>query len=163
MGSLLATRQVRERITNESYQPEVRISLLHRGRRLVAGLLCAGVVALASGQVIARDSGQWEGSDPSVTEWYRSLMQPDNPTVSCCGESDAYWCDDIHVRDAKAYCRITDDRPDGPLGRPHREVGAEFEIPPNKLKWDKQNPTGHSIIFLSTSGNTYCFVQAGGV
>lgn len=90
-------------------------------------------------------------------------MQPDNPTVPCCGEADAYWCDDIHVKGGEAYCRITDNRPDGPLGRPHREIGEEFQIPPQKLKHDKGNPTGHSIIFLSTSGNTYCFVQSGGV
>jgi hypothetical protein len=145
------------------HQPEVRGGLLHRGRRLGAGVLCAGILALASGQVSARDVGQWENSDPVVREWYKALMQPDNPTVPCCGEADAYWCDDIHVKGDKAYCRITDNRPDGPLGRPHREIGEEFEIPPHKLKYDKGNPTGHSVIFLSTSGNTYCFVQAGGV
>jgi hypothetical protein len=125
---------------------------------LLGGLLL-GAVQPAHG----RDLGQWEAGDPAVREWYRSLMQPDNPTVPCCGEADGYWCDDIHVKGGKAYCRITDNRPDGPLGRPHREIGEEFEIPPQKLKWDKSNPTGHSIIFLSTSGNTYCFVQAGGV
>lgn len=112
---------------------------------------------------IARDLGQWEGGDPAVRDWYRSLMQPDVPTLSCCGEADAYWCDDIHVKGDKAYCRITDPRPDGPLGRPHREIGEEYEIPPNKLKFDKGNPTGHSIIFLSASGYTWCFVQNGGV
>jgi hypothetical protein len=110
---------------------------------------------------VARDSGQWE--DNEVSRWYKSLMQPDVPTLSCCGEADAYWCDDIHVKGDKTYCRITDDRPDAPLGRPHREIGAEFEIPPNKLKYDSGNPTGHSIIFLSTVGYTWCFVQNGGV
>lgn len=118
---------------------------------LVGLFLCA--------QVHARDNGQWEGSDPNIREWYKSLMQPDIPTLSCCGEADAYYCDDIHVRDGKSYCKITDTRDDKPLGRPHREIGEEFEIPPNKLKWDRSNPTGHSIIFLSTSGYTWCFVQ----
>jgi hypothetical protein len=90
-------------------------------------------------------------------------MQPDNPTASCCGEADAYWCDDISVRSGKTYCRITDPRPDAPLGRPPREIGEEFEIPPNKLKWDAGNPTGHYVIFLRVDGGVWCFVQAGGV
>jgi len=27
---------------------------------------------------------------PELDEWYATLMQPDNPTASCCGASDAY-------------------------------------------------------------------------
>ena len=111
----------------------------------------------------ARDNGQWENSDPVVRHWYKSLMQPDNPSISCCGESDAYWCDDYYARDGKAYCKITDDRDDAPLGRPHIPVGTEIEIPPNKLKWDRSNPTGHAIIFVSRSLYVHCFVQNGGV
>jgi hypothetical protein len=33
---------------------------------------------------------------------------------SCCGEADAYWADEIHVRDGKTFATITDDRPDEP-------------------------------------------------
>lgn len=121
------------------------------------------LVSALVGVARARDNGQWEGSDPAIRQWYQSLMQPDVPTLSCCGEADAYWCDDIHVRDGKTYCKITDDRPDAPLGRIHREIGTEFEIPPNKLKYDAGNPTGHAIIFLSAGGYPWCFVQAGGV
>ena len=43
-------------------------------------------ISLAS----ARDLGQWSNSDPAISEWYRSLMQPDNPGVPCCGTADAY-------------------------------------------------------------------------
>lgn len=110
----------------------------------------------------ARDLGQWESGDPNVTTWYQSLMQPDVPNASCCGEADAYWCDDYFARDGKAFCRITDDRPDEPRGRPHRDVGQEFEIPPHKLKWDRSNPTGHGVIFLSRGDFVYCYVQPGG-
>jgi hypothetical protein len=42
---------------------------------LLGGLLL-GAVQPAHG----RDAGQWENGDPAVREWYRSLMQPDNPT-----------------------------------------------------------------------------------
>lgn len=94
------------------------------------------------------------------------LMQPDNPSASCCGKTDAYWADEIHVRDGKTYATITDDRivP----GRPPIPVGTEVEIPDRKLKWEQGgkpigNPTGHSIVFLSAGGAVFCFVQAGGV
>lgn len=128
---------------------------------LIAAVAC--LVLALSGIAHARDLGQWGNNDPAISEWYRSLMQPDNPNVSCCGEADAYWCDDIHVRDGKTFCKITDDRADEPRKRPHRAIGEEYEIPPNKLKWDRSNPTGHAIVFLSTGGFVFCFVQAGGV
>jgi hypothetical protein len=100
---------------------------------------------------------------PEHHHWYGSLMQPDNPSASCCGLADAYWCDDYFARDGKAYCRITDGRDDKPLGRPHIPIGTEFEIPPYKLKFDRGNPTGHSVIFVNPAGHVWCFVQTGGV
>ncbi len=97
-------------------------------------------------------------------EWYKTLMQPDVPMMPCCGEADAYWADDIHVRDGKTYATITDDRPDAPLHyRPHIDVGTEVEIPDSKLKWDRGNPTGHSVVFLSRQHYVYCFVQGSGI
>ena len=35
--------------------------------------------------------------------------------------------------------------------------------PNNKLKWDRSNPTGHGIVFLSRAGYVFCYVQPGGV
>lgn len=113
--------------------------------------------------VPARDLGQWGETDLVQRHWYQSLMQPDNPQMSCCGEADAYWCDDYYSRGGKAYCKITDDRDDAPRGRPHREIGTEFEIPDQKLKYDQSNPTGHGVIFLSRNGFVFCFVAPGGV
>jgi hypothetical protein len=101
--------------------------------------------------------------DHANDAWYGSLMQPDNPSISCCGLADAYWCDDYYARDGKAFCRITDDRDDAKLGRPHIDIGTEFEIPPYKLKFDRGNPTGHAVIFVNTSGHVWCYVQGGGV
>jgi hypothetical protein len=57
----------------------------------------------------ARDLGQWETSDPDVVAWYRKLMMPDAPTVSCCGEADAYWADTFEEQDGKYVAIITDD------------------------------------------------------
>jgi hypothetical protein len=111
---------------------------------------------------VARDLGQWDAGDPEVRQWYQALMQPDVPTASCCGEADAYWADEIHVRNGKTYAVITDDRPDEPRGRPHVEIGTEIEIPDHKLKWDKSNPTGHGIVFLSRNRYVFCYVQPGG-
>jgi hypothetical protein len=112
----------------------------------------------------ARDLGQWENSDPKVREWYQGLMRPDVPTMSCCGEADAYWADEVHVRDGKTYATITDTRDDLPLKRPHIPAGTEIEIPDVKLKWDKGNPTGHNVLFLSSGVYRYvwCFVQGSG-
>jgi hypothetical protein len=31
------------------------------------------------------------------------------------------------------------------------------------MKWDAGNPTGHSMIFIGTSGQIYCYVAPGGV
>lgn len=109
-----------------------------------------------------RDIGQWENNDPAVRAWYQSLMQPDNPAVPCCGEADAYWADEIRVRDGKTFAVVTDDRDDAPLRRPHIAVGTEFFVPDYKLKYDKGNPTGHAILFVGYGG-TYCYVQGGGV
>jgi hypothetical protein len=88
-------------------------------KRIVLGLLLGSII----GVVNARDLGQWDAVDPAVREWYQALMQPDVPTASCCGEADAYWADEVHVRDGKTYATITDDRPDAPRQRPHIEIG----------------------------------------
>jgi hypothetical protein len=131
--------------------------------RMKCIILFLSIFGCLIGCVNAHDSGQWEKADPAIREWYQSLMQPDVPTASCCGEADAYWADEIHVRDGKTYATITDDREDAPRGRPHVPMGTEIEIPNNKLKWDKSNPTGHGILFLSRGGYVFCYVQPGGV
>jgi hypothetical protein len=120
-------------------------------------LLATGVLALATlaaAPATARDFGQWENIDPWVRAWYGTLMQPDNPTRSCCAEGDAYWADVVHVETdesgspKKVIAVITDDRDDGPLGRVHEDIGTRYVVPPHKIKWDKGNPTGHIVIFL---------------
>ena len=109
-------------------------------------ILCLGIFGASISEVNARDLGQWEAVDPAIRQWYQALMQPDVPNASC-----------------KTYVTITDDRADEPLGRPHLDVGTEIEIPNNKFKWDKGNPTGHGIVFLSRAGYVFCYVQPGGV
>jgi hypothetical protein len=124
-------------------------------RWVLCFLAAAMVLVVLVCTVLAHDE------DHEHDAWYGSLMQPDNPTVSCCGLADAYWCDDYYAKNGKAYCRITDDRT--VPGRPPVPVGTEVEIPDRKLKFDRGNPTGHSVVFLSSGGSVFCFVQGGGV
>jgi len=117
-----------------------------------------------------RDFGQWENEDPAIHQWYQKLMQPDNPSVSCCGEADAYWCDDPHYRrdhlgNVHNFCTISDDRPDEPRRRRHVDIGTEIEIPDNKmLKEGQGNPTGHGVVFMGPTGQlVYCYAFGGGL
>jgi len=119
---------------------------------LATGLLA--VALLASGPAAARDFGQWENVDPIIRAWFGTLMQPDDPTRSCCGDGDAYWADVVHVEtdefsgQPRVVAVITDDRDDRPLARVHEDIGTRYVVPPHKIKWDKGNPTGHVVIFL---------------
>jgi hypothetical protein len=99
-------------------------------------ILCLGIFGWLIAAVNARDLGQWDAVNPKIRGWYQALMQPDVPNASCCGEADAYWAD--------------------------VEIGTEIEIPNNKLKWDKSNPTGHGVVFLSRGCYVFCYVQPGG-
>lgn len=124
---------------------------------MTRGFICAVLFTL----VFVSPALAHDHDNPALDEWYAGLMQPDNPATPCCGKADAYWCDDYYAKDGKAFCRITDDRV--VPGRPTIAIGTEIEIPARKLKWDRGNPTGHSIVFVSAGGALYCFVQAGGV
>jgi hypothetical protein len=71
---------------------------------------------------------------------------------------------DCGIREGgKTYRTITDHRDDGPLKRPHVDVGTEIEIPNHKLKFDSGNPTGSRRHFSHRGGYVFCFVQNGGV
>jgi hypothetical protein len=115
---------------------------------------------------LARDNG-WEDTPPNVRKWYQSLMQPDNPYISCCGEADAYQSDEYEVDGDTIVAIITDDRDDtfsNGATRPHVPPGTKFRVPANKVKWDAGNPTGHGIIFLGGGGAIiYCYIAPGGV
>ncbi len=126
-------------------------------------IVYALILALLPSIVSARDSGQWDAADPEIAAWYSGLRQPDNPPMSCCGEADAYWADEVIVEGDKVYAVITDDRDDAPLRRWHVPVGTRILVPPHKYKFDQGNPTGHQILFLNKNRDVYCFVQNGGV
>jgi len=131
------------------------------GRANMLGIIIALMVLVSP--AAARDLGQWENQAPEVRKWFQKLMQPDAPFISCCGEADAYWADSFEVDEDRYVAIITDERADGPLGRPHRKLGEKIVIPNNKIKWDEGNPTGHGIIFIGLGGQIYCYVPPGSV
>jgi hypothetical protein len=61
-------------------------------------ILCLSMAGYLIAGVSARDLGQWGAVDLKIRQWFQALMQPDVPNASCCGEADAYWADEIHVR-----------------------------------------------------------------
>lgn len=120
--------------------------------KTIAGALVA--LFLCQGAAIARDNGQWEDTDPGIKAWYGSVMQPDRPDYSCCGEADAYWADSIECDADKCFAIITDERDDEPLKRLHVPAGTRIKIPPHKYLDGKGNPTGHGVIFLTYDEDT---------
>lgn len=124
-------------------------------------MLCVGAGALfviTSSFVQARDNGQWTTSDPATRIWYESLRQPDQPRVSCCGDSDAYFADEYDTRDGRVFARITDNRGHA------IPIGTVIEVPPHKVNRDP-NPTGHIVIFLGgpmVEPIVYCYVPGSG-
>jgi len=138
---------------------------------IVAGVitaLCAAVLIAIFGFSVfsraqARDAGQWELTDPDIRQWFQNLKQPDNPHVSCCSFADAYYADKTYInKNGDNIAVITDDRDDGPLGRPHIPIGTEFAIPDHKMSRKDDNPTGHNVIFIGGGGQVLCFVMPGG-
>ena len=111
--------------------------------------------------VHAKDTGQWENTDPTVHEWFGKVMRPDTDG-SCCGAGDAYWADKVRVDGSNVYAIITDTRNDEPLNRTHIPVGTEFLIPQIKYQWKYGNPTGHTVVFIA-GGTVICFIPNGGV
>lgn len=126
--------------------------------------LVIALLILVAAPAPARDLGQWEATDRDVVTWYKNLMMPDAPAVSCCGEADAYWADSFEVdKEGRYIAIITDDRPDAPRHRAHRDVGQRVVIPNFKIKWNEGNPTGHGVLFIGANGGIYCYVPPGGV
>jgi hypothetical protein len=124
--------------------------------RAYIGLLAGLLVLPVNSPTWARDNGQWSGSDEFVRKWFQSLMQPDNPYMSCCGEADAFEADSFDREDDHYVAIITD-------GKGIIPNGTRIPIPNNKMKWDRGNPTGHGIVFIGSQGQIYCYVTPGGI
>jgi hypothetical protein len=119
--------------------------------RLLVGPLIAALALGTLSSAEARDAGQWGGQSPEVQRWFQSLMQPDHPMVSCCGEADGFPVD--HWESAG---------PDGQDFQVTLEDGRSFFVPSAKAQWRYGNPTGKDILFVGAKGTIYCFVMGSG-
>ena len=127
-------------------------------RRIMIGAvifvaLMFAVVALV-GTALAHDPAHHE-----LDQWYASVKQPDTG-ISCCGPSDAYFCDEA-ARGSQVVCKINDDRDNAELKRLPVANGTINDIPPHKINKDP-NPTGRAVVWLSPSGFVWCFVGISG-
>lgn len=113
------------------------------------------LVLLLYGLAQARPSPQWASQPKVIVDWFESLMQPDNPSLSCCGEADGFEADTFEQQDGHWVAIITNGRGVFPNGK-------RVSIPDAKIKWDKGNPTGHGWVFLGSSGAVLCYVTPGG-
>lgn len=99
--------------------------------------------------------------DPALDQFYSGLMQPDATDRSCCGRADAYFADEVEEQGGRLFAIITDTRDDMPRGRRHIEPGTKFFVPPNKIRRPPSaNPTGHTVIFIGSGGDVYCYEPA---
>lgn len=122
---------------------------------LILALFVFAIAVLIAFHALARDDGQWSDAPATNRTWFQNLMQPDNPSISCCGEADAYEAD-IFTQDKEGrYIAIITHE-----GSPRQ--GQQITIPNHKIKWDKGNPTGHGIVFMGTTGEVYCYVTPSG-
>lgn len=120
--------------------------------------LALAAIALCALPAVAGAEG-WPlnpSDNPRISEWFQSLMQPDLPSMSCCGRSDAFESDTFEVEGDHYVAIITD-------GRGIIPNGTRIPVPNWKMKWDQGNPTGHGIIFIGAGGTIYCYVAPSGV
>src|SRR5262245_228275 len=98
--------------------------------------LGATVFVYSVSKAPARDLGQWDDVDPLVRKWFQELKQPDNPSLSCCGETEAYWADSYEVKGDQYVAIITDTRDDKKIRRAqHIEDGTGMRVAARKHKW----------------------------
>jgi hypothetical protein len=126
-------------------------------------------------------AAQTKYASPDLSEYYTSLMQPDNPKSSCCGDGDRYFADKTEACTAEdlaivpscaIVAIITDDGPnvfdvpDGQGGtrtikRPPIPVGTRIPVPASKVRKNPiPNPTDRNIVFTGTSLYPYCWEPA---
>jgi hypothetical protein len=105
--------------------------------------------------VFARDNGQWAAFPAAIRQWFQSLIQPDNPAVSCCGEADAFEGGRFEV-EGDHYVAIISD------GKGVIASGTRIRAPNNKMRWGAGSPTGHGVTFIGAQGQAYCYIAAGG-
>jgi hypothetical protein len=124
--------------------------------KLLRCLILAHAVALA----LSGTSARGHDSDAPFADWMKTLKQPDLPLSSCCGPGDQYFVREYwpSQRDGVAFEAIVlgrDGLPDFPI-----------DVPQQKVIWDRVNPTGRGVVFISESAwdrIVLCFVPGAGL
>ena len=76
---------------------------------------------------------EWENNPPHIRKWFQSLMQPDHPQLSCCGEADAYEAD-LFERDGNNWVAIITGQGPGIANKPYIPEGTRISVPNSKMK-----------------------------
>ncbi len=98
----------------------------------------------------ARDPSQWS-KNPTIQQWFQGLVQPDNPKLSCCGESDSFEADNYETEGNHYVAIITD-------GYGVWPNGTRIAVPNSKINTLNSNPTGHGYLFLKAgTKDVYCY------
>lgn len=137
-----------------------RLALAFGGAILIYLVLLAIIWVAVMSARTARAEEAWPlnpTGDRHISEWFQGLMQPDNPSLSCCGKADAFEADNFEI-DGDHYVAIITD------GFGVYAPGTRVPVPNQKMKWDRGNPTGHGVLFLQVgTKNVYCYVAPSGV
>ncbi len=89
-----------------------------------------------------------DGQSLEVDKFYSTWYQPDNPSQSCCNQTDCYPTE-AYFRSGFWYAR-------------QRETGDYIQIPPLKIEQNRDNPDGRSHVCANPHGVVFCFIPGGG-
>jgi len=127
--------------------------LIHAARMFALGLIAVLLLIWAAAVAWSQDGG------PHLRDWWRSVIRMDG--VNCCAEYDAVWADWIGTHEGKYVVQVTGG---GPWEHAWAPIGRVYVLDQSFVVWNRGNPLGRPIIFLSPSTlEPICFVPAGGV
>jgi hypothetical protein len=132
---------------------------MERAWRVILYCLTALLLAGVSMLVYSAVARAHDYEDPEIHAWLSKVKQPDTG-ISCCGPSDAYYCDE-GAKGSQVTCTINDFRDDKKLHRVHVPNGTVIDIPQHKINKDP-NPTGRAVVWLSRDRFVWCFVGISG-
>ena len=111
--------------------------------------IAGALVALLASVVQASAGGQWP--DGPRSQWFKSLLQPDNPGVSCCDISDCHQTEAKQLPDGNWTAVIEDQK------------GKHWiAVPPGKVVKTPQTIDGEAYICDSpyVPDTVFCFVPS---
>ena len=96
----------------------------------------------------------------AFAEWMMSLHQPDNPIASCCGPADQYYAISYSASAEGFNVIIQKEIIDDIFGN-YKSLQT-ISVKEDKVIWDRVNPTGRGVLFMSSNNSVYCFIPGSG-